>query len=221
MTLSLSGIGSWIQEGWLAGAAGQTVTPSGQIDLYEEGMPSDGSNYYKMRDIGGLNFNSSIQLRIEYYANSGETDCPGISGVTGMGPWSGPCWKSYYNGAFEAQWNSGGSGYNSYSNSGGAAVGGETMQNNNYPDGDPQVEMPTTVYGSASPNSQNGLQIKSANGYVVWNTSLPSDYTSEYDERYCASGTDGPCPKSPPYAVSNFHNYYQLESYGACGSGGC
>jgi hypothetical protein len=198
----------------LPGTLGGHTTPSGEIHLYEEGLPSGGSAYYKALDIGGLNFSSSIQLRIEYYPNSGGSDCPGIQGVSGMGQWSGACWKSYYNGSLEAQWNSGGTGYNSYAANGGGAVAGETEQNNNDPLGDVSVELPTTIYGSSSPSSADGLQLKGANGYVVWNNSLSSDYTAEYDERNCpTSGPGTACPRSSAFYVSNFYNYYKLETY--------
>jgi len=123
----------------------------------------------------------------------------------------GPCWKSFYNyNILEEQWNS-------FPSSGAAAVFSEVFSTYN-PSGNPVVEMPTTIYGSPDPTSNNGLRIKGASGYVPWNSSLSSGSTSEYDERNCPNAN---CPYSPAYYISNFYNYYKVEGYGACGSGGC
>lgn len=215
MELSTSGTyGSWIQEGWAAGCLGTSspnyfcTTSSGGIDLYVEGAPPPGDlTNYELINIGGLNYSSRIYLYIEYFPNVGGSDCP-------VGSWTGPCWKTYYNGYFEGQWNSGGNASNGYPASGAAGIGSEVSSTYMAP-GDPVVEMPTTIYGSSSP-STTGLRIKGASGYVSWNTSLPSEYTSQYDERNCPQA--GNCPFSKPYYISNFNNFYYVEGYGQCGS---
>jgi hypothetical protein len=75
------------------------------------------------------------------------------------------------------------------------------------------VEMPLTVYGSSSPNTNSGLRIKSANGWGSWTTTVSTGY---YDER---NGQPGCTPSgSPPclyYYISYFNSYYKFEAYGS------
>ncbi len=221
--------GSWIQEGWVAGCIAKSAcgtcpgsdsshtwlctSSSDGIHLYEEGdaPPGDLSNYTVL-DIGGLSYSSTIYLTIEWYPNPAPLypDCAGWQG--------GGCWVSIYNGNKEAYWHTGGTpnSADDFKTSGGPVVGSEISSTYNS-SGDPIVEMPTTVYGSSDP-STTGLRIKGANGYVSWNTSLPSGYTMLYDERNCPdSGQNPVCPNSPkPTYISNFYNYYKVEGCDSC-----
>ncbi len=205
---------AWVQEGWVAGGIsgnGYTICTTTAIHLYEEGQNGNASSYTNA-DIGGLSLNSSYVLRIEYFPNTSGNDCEAHNPN-----YRGSCWISFYNYNYaEAE-------YDGFPTSGAPTVAGEVYSpycgSWSCGSGNAVVEMPTTIFGSSDPSTNNGLRIDGANGYVPWNTSLSSGSTSAYDERNCPN--TGNCPHSPAYTVSNFNNYYKVETYGACGSGGC
>jgi hypothetical protein len=65
--------------------------------------------------------------------------------------------------------------------------------------------MPRSVFGSASPNTNQALRLMGANGYEPWDTSLLAGGTAVGDER---TGS------APHYYVSAYNLYYRTLTYG-------
>ncbi len=169
----ITGLSSWVQEGWYAGCGGSFCRTSGVLGHYDEFYDA-ASNTYGFFDDGSLGFSSAIVYRIEYTLPSG-------------------CWYVYFN-------------YSTFENdtctlpgSGVPVVASEVFSI----DGS-VIEMPVTVYGNSNPNTNNGLRIKGAAGWVVWSATLSTGATSELDNSN----------QPVPYYLHTFNNHYYLKNYG-------
>lgn len=71
------------------------------------------------------------------------------------------------------------------------------------------VEMPATVYGYSSPNTNNALRIKGAAGYVPWTSTLSHGGTIDWDER-----NGSPTGVTTNLTVLNAD--YKIQGSGSC-----
>lgn len=184
---------SWVQVGWLGGCVTNGTVYAcadlGTIGIYDEEQNGPTGAYAVGYD-GAASLNTGYVLRVEFYP-------PGcwqafdmydnlLRSLCAPGPWSFPT-------------------------SGAAIVASETCNCASPFGSGPQIEMPVTLFGSSNPNTNNGLRVKGANGYVPWTTSLSSGSTAYYDERNCPNAS---CVGSPAYWVSAFNPNYYFEAFG-------
>lgn len=176
---------AWIQIGWAAGCVGsepQVQCFNSSPGLFEELLYPNGT--YSVTSDGSLAYSSADTYRIEYYPSTA-------------------VWKVFDN-------------YNHWlrdvtdmPTSGAPTISTEVF-NGNTPGH--AVEMPLTTFGSSNPNTNAGMRIKGANGWVVWSTSLSSHYTTKYDESNCPNPTW--CQSGPPvYGVPFYLSVYNANYY--------
>ena len=67
-----------------------------------------------------------------------------------------------------------------------------------------QAHIPTYVFGTSNPNTNQAMRLHGANGWEPWDTSLTAQTTDSFDER----------TSTPTYVVSNYADYYYFLAYG-------
>ncbi len=175
--------GDWIQIGWFAGCL-PAFCDQGQISLYDEAQYTSGGVHTLVElYFGTLNYNTSDIYEITY---------------AGSGRWND---YDHYNNLLDA--------FTSRPGSGEMKTAAEVCCDNTSPG---NVQMPAQYFGYSSPNTNNALRIKGANGWVPWNATLSTGGTVQWDERNCPNPSY--CPGFPPYTLLTLNADYYLKAYG-------